>query len=620
MLPPIGDSNPVRLADADLYEQPPIKLALRINSAETLNGPYNDTVVRAYSSNSVGQLEPTNSNGRFASSMQEIKVHNSAHEFQQGDMHVSSDNSVSSNGSRHNARSHCLQNPVEKMSRTNLYIKGLPDSFNDEKLWNLPPDPVQIKSVKAATDEDCKCRGYGFIDFMSAEAANEALRHIRETYPAFTIKFAKENEKDKTNLYVTNIPKSWTTKDSDQLKVVFERFGAIQSAFVMMERSTNRTTGVGFVRFANERDALAALDSIKKDPIVLPECTNAIEAKFADKHNPDTRRRRYPVANLLTTPHVNNLMGYPMTICNGSSTNSQDTITALLNGGLSVHPATQNSLVTLQAIQNKNEYAQRLAQSLFHNSVPTKLHHSSNNPNQLGLSDFGITHPNVVPQESQLNVLAAAASALMSTGRSQGFPNNSCLRVPHACGTGTIAPALSGSLISTNPLSLLATNPVSPAEVSMLDHSGLYRCSAYGNELYRHSQQQQQQQQLIAAAMAAMNGSHASGSMYTHLAEMNPYLGYSNLLHPSQSSVNGTAAVNSCLTPNGPTIGTMYANPNTGLFGASTLLAPTEPINLVSPRLNNGLHSWVIPHQLVKTGANDTVPLPQTAMITNQDI
>lgn len=47
----------------------------------------------------------------------------------------------------------------EKVSRTNLYIKGLPDSFSDEKLWNLPPDQAQIKSVKAATDDDGKCRG-----------------------------------------------------------------------------------------------------------------------------------------------------------------------------------------------------------------------------------------------------------------------------------------------------------------------------------------------------------------------------------------------------------------------------------------------------------------------------
>ncbi|VEL34330.1 unnamed protein product [Protopolystoma xenopodis] len=47
----------------------------------------------------------------------------------------------------------------ERMSRTNLYIKGLPDNFSDDRLWGLVPDPAQVRSVKAATEEDEKCRG-----------------------------------------------------------------------------------------------------------------------------------------------------------------------------------------------------------------------------------------------------------------------------------------------------------------------------------------------------------------------------------------------------------------------------------------------------------------------------
>ncbi|RTG79932.1 uncharacterized protein DC041_0008234 [Schistosoma bovis] len=35
------------------------------------------------------------------------------------------------------------------------------------------------------------CLGYGFIDFVSEDAANEALQQIKETHPSFTIKFAK---------------------------------------------------------------------------------------------------------------------------------------------------------------------------------------------------------------------------------------------------------------------------------------------------------------------------------------------------------------------------------------------------------------------------------------------
>ncbi|VDQ00420.1 unnamed protein product [Trichobilharzia regenti] len=55
---------------------------------------------------------------------------------------------------------------VEKMSRTNLYIKGLPENFDDDQLWQLPPDQTKIKSVKAATDEDTKCRGKECITIL----------------------------------------------------------------------------------------------------------------------------------------------------------------------------------------------------------------------------------------------------------------------------------------------------------------------------------------------------------------------------------------------------------------------------------------------------------------------
>ena len=70
----------------------------------------------------------------------------------------------------------------------------------------------------------------------------------------------------------------------------------------MVERSTSRTTasapyhlrrsGVGFVRFANKDDAIKSLEGLRNNPVILPGCTAPVEAKFADKHNPDSRRRR----------------------------------------------------------------------------------------------------------------------------------------------------------------------------------------------------------------------------------------------------------------------------------------------------------------------------------------
>ncbi|CAL8077049.1 unnamed protein product [Calicophoron daubneyi] len=497
--------------------------------------------------------------------------------------------------------------PTEKMSRTNLYIKGLPDSFNDDKLWSLPPDQTQIKSVKAATDDDSKCRGYGFIDFVNEDAANTALQHIRDTYPAFTVKFAKENEKDKTNLYVTNLPKSWTTKDSDQLKLVFERFGPIQSAFVMMERSTNRATGVGFVRFANERDALDALESLKKEPIILPECTDPVEAKFADKHNPDTRRRRYPISSILATPNVNNIIGYPLNLSADSSLSSQDQLAALLNTGLPLHTpaAATSALAALHALQAKTDYTNRLAHGLLSNPISSNKIHSPAPMANLGLPNYSLPHASADPQ---LSALAAAASAILNATTPAGYVNG-CMRPGNTCASNNVSSGLNGNLLPPNTLSLLGTTPVNPNDAGILDLGGLYGCSVYGTDYYR---QPQQPQHLLAAAMAAMNSVNGTQTpLYQPIPELSPYVNYQTLLNCNQTPTVST----NCLVTNNSNLATMYAAQAGGLLGANSMLSSAQQlpdsITLPTPRQSNGFHQWIIPDQLMKQRSAEPMTLPQ---------
>ncbi|KAF6768087.1 hypothetical protein AHF37_09328 [Paragonimus kellicotti] len=657
-----GEKGSELMTDPDLCGQPPTKLTIRMNSPESVTGPYFDPMVNAY------QMDTLNHNCHHPSpppaqaltqSTRTSLVEHSL-ELSSNEMSGSSLNSglLSTTGSSHITPNSTAQISTEKMSRTNLYIKGLPDSFNDEKLWNLPPESTQIKSVKAATDDDGKCRGYGFIDFISEDAANEALRHIRDTYPAFTIKFAKENEKDKTNLYVTNLPKSWTTKDSDQLKLVFERFGPIQSAFVMMERSTNRTTvrtRLGYLRFANERDALNALDSIKNDPVILPDCGSPIEAKFADKHNPDTRRRRYPVTSLLNVSNVNNLIGYPLTLTDGTGSASQDAITAFLTSvpahSHSLSSNTHNPLAGLQAFPTKNEYTHRLTHGLgtqsMHTSkvqqhssvVPTNTNCSTAVPTSSSSNVAAAAAAAAAAADSQLNALAAA---LIGAGTTSGFVNN-CLRPQHiACGNGTIAPTLNNGVISGNSMPLFGTaTAISPADASLLDPNGLYRCSIYGNDYFRqsHHQQQQQQQQLLAAAMVALNnGVPGPCSVYpSSIPELTSYMGYSNLIgqHASPTAtLNGTGH-GPGLATNGHGVGAVYAAAaaaNPGMIAANGLLNPAavnqlsvEALGLVGSRPGSGgaggtgalQPQWVIPNQFLKNGTNESVNMTQGTLLSN---
>jgi cold-inducible RNA-binding protein len=60
-------------------------------------------------------------------------------------------------------------------------------------------------------------------------------------------------------LYVGNLK---YTVDSDQLRVLFEQFGAVSSAEVLSDRDTGRSRGFGFVEMANDEEALAAIETL----------------------------------------------------------------------------------------------------------------------------------------------------------------------------------------------------------------------------------------------------------------------------------------------------------------------------------------------------------------------
>ena len=60
-------------------------------------------------------------------------------------------------------------------------------------------------------------------------------------------------------LYVGNL--SYGTTDSD-LQRMFEEFGAVQSAQVIMDRDTGRSKGFGFVEMGSDQEAQAAIKAL----------------------------------------------------------------------------------------------------------------------------------------------------------------------------------------------------------------------------------------------------------------------------------------------------------------------------------------------------------------------
>ena len=65
-------------------------------------------------------------------------------------------------------------------------------------------------------------------------------------------------------LYVGNLSFSMTDAD---LQTLFEQYGAVQSAQIIMDRDTGRSKGFGFIEMSNSQEAQAAITALNNQEI-----------------------------------------------------------------------------------------------------------------------------------------------------------------------------------------------------------------------------------------------------------------------------------------------------------------------------------------------------------------
>ncbi len=63
------------------------------------------------------------------------------------------------------------------------------------------------------------------------------------------------------NIYVASLSYNTT---NDSLKELFENFGEVTSANIIMDRESGRSRGFGFVEMPNDAEAQKAIDSLDK--------------------------------------------------------------------------------------------------------------------------------------------------------------------------------------------------------------------------------------------------------------------------------------------------------------------------------------------------------------------
>lgn len=161
---------------------------------------------------------------------------------------------------------------------TNVYVKNFGEDLTEELLQTMFEKFGKITSSKVMSKDDGKSRGFGFVAFEDTEAAERAVEALNgkqlgegkvlyvgraqkkvERQMELKRKFEKLKEERSnryhgTNLYVKNLDDSI---DDERLRTIFQTFGTITSAKVMMD--DGRSKGFGFVCFSEPDQATKAV-------------------------------------------------------------------------------------------------------------------------------------------------------------------------------------------------------------------------------------------------------------------------------------------------------------------------------------------------------------------------
>mmetsp|Transcript_94893 Transcript_94893/g.138572 ORF Transcript_94893/g.138572 Transcript_94893/m.138572 type:complete len:630 (+) Transcript_94893:114-2003(+) len=163
---------------------------------------------------------------------------------------------------------------IRKSGAGNIFIKNLDKTVDTRTLHDTFSQFGNILSCKVAMDEHANSRGFGFVQFETAEEANEAISKVNgmllQDKRLFVGPFIPRSERESssgerryTNCYVKNLPESVT---DGAFEAQFKSHGDITSCKVMRkEDGTSRC--FGFVNFKEADQAKIAVEAMNGKPV-----------------------------------------------------------------------------------------------------------------------------------------------------------------------------------------------------------------------------------------------------------------------------------------------------------------------------------------------------------------
>lgn len=180
---------------------------------------------------------------------------------------------------------------LRKSGVGNIFVKNLAPTVDNKGLFDTFSVFGNILSCKVAMDENGVSKGYGYVHYETAEAAQDAIQKFNgnfiEELEVFVGPFVRRQERSAnvnwTNLYVKQFPTSW---DDAKIRELFGNYGTIANVFLTKDES-GKSKGFGFVNFSEHESADAALKELngKKfpDPDAGEEATFELYVNKAQK-------------------------------------------------------------------------------------------------------------------------------------------------------------------------------------------------------------------------------------------------------------------------------------------------------------------------------------------------
>ncbi|XP_061675873.1 RNA-binding motif, single-stranded-interacting protein 3-like [Syngnathoides biaculeatus] len=244
---------------------------------------------------------------------------------------------------------------VEQLSKTNLYIRGLPPATTDQDLIKLCQPYGKIVSTKAILDKNTnQCKGYGFVDFDSPAAAQKAVVSLKAN--GVQAQMAKQQEQDPTNLYISNLPASM---DEQELENMLKPFGHVISTRILRD-ANGLSRGVGFARMESTEKCDVVIQNFNgkflKTPPGMTAPAEPLLCKFADGGQKKRQTQaKYPQNGRLWTREGESSMTLtydPATIQNGFYSSPYSISTNRMIAQTSITPFIAASPVSTYQVQS----------------------------------------------------------------------------------------------------------------------------------------------------------------------------------------------------------------------------------------------------------------------------